>query len=41
MNSKQQQADATRRNIAGIFAIVLGWRLEFLLSELKSGCLLE
>ena len=37
MNTKQQQADATRRNIAGIFAIVLGLALGLFIRRIKVG----
>jgi hypothetical protein len=40
MNSKQQQADATRRNIAGIFAIVLGLALGIFIKRIKVGLLI-
>jgi len=40
MNSKQQQADITRRNIAGIFAIVLGLALGIFIKRIKVGLII-
>ena len=37
MNTKQQQADVTRRNIAGVFAIVLGLALGLFIRRIKIG----
>ena len=40
MNSKEQQADITRRNIAGVFAIVLGLALGIFIRRIKIGLII-